>query len=146
MKFRFAALTLAGTGVLVAAGASVALVAAETDRSVNVPVEALQFYKNKDGLTFANGWGDPATGPHSNYIKMPGNTGSPPHIHSSSYYGVVISGVVSNERLGDPDRPLAPGSYWYQKGRETHITKCISDAECLIFVTSKGPFDFKVSH
>lgn len=125
--------------------ASVAFAAAEpsADTTVTVPVTSMHFYQNKEGLTIANGWGDPATGAHSNFIKMQGNTASPLHTHSYSYYGVVINGVVANEpTTTSPDHPLAAGSYWYQKGGEPHVTKCISQTECLFFVTSKGPFDF----
>lgn len=111
--------------------------------SVNMPAEQLRFYQNKDGLTFANAWGDPATGPHSNYIKLTGNTASPLHVHTSNYYGVVISGTVSNERRAQPDQALRPGSYWFQKGGEPHVTKCLSTADCLIFVTSHGAFDIR---
>lgn len=114
----------------------------DADQSVNVPVTALKFYTSPEGLSLADARGDPRHGPHSNYIRIPAATGSPLHIHTSSYYGVVIAGVVSNERSGDPDRPLMAGSYWYQKGKEPHITKCISQVECLIFVTSQGAFDF----
>lgn len=114
-----------------------------TDTTVTVPVTQMHFYQNKEGLTIANGWGDPATGAHSNFIKMEGNTASPLHTHSYSYYGVVINGVVANEpTTTSADHPLAAGSYWYQKGGEPHVTKCISQTECLFFVTSKGPFDF----
>ncbi|WP_341964050.1 DUF4437 domain-containing protein [Pseudomonas sp. RC10] len=116
---------------------------AAPDTTLTVPVSAMHFYQNKEGLTIANGWGDPATGEHSNFIKMPGNTASPLHSHSFSYYGVVINGVVANEpAVNSPDHPLAAGSYWYQKGGESHVTKCISQTECLFFVTSKGAFDF----
>ena len=112
---------------------------------MNIPATSLRFYRNADGMMFADAWGDPKTGAHSNFIRIPGGTTSPLHLHTSSYYGVVITGVVANERgVTDPDRPLMAGSYWYQKGREGHVTKCISQTECLIFVTSSGPFDFVV--
>jgi len=115
------------------------------DKSVDVALTDLHFYQDKEGLTVANGWGDPASGPHSNFMKIPGNFTSPRHIHTESYYGVVIAGVVVNQpETAGPDKPLMPGSYWYQKGNEPHVTKCISPTECLIFVTSKGPFDFVV--
>lgn len=114
------------------------------DASMVLPVDQLAFYQNPQGLTVANAWGDPATGPHSNYIKMPGGAASGLHTHSFSYYGVVIAGIVANEPSdGVPARPLKPGSYWFQKGGEPHVTNCLSATECLIFVTSKGPFDFK---
>lgn len=113
------------------------------DTSKIVPVTEMKFYQNKEGLTIAKGWGDPANGAHSNYIKMAGGTASGVHTHTSSYYGVVIAGVVANEPPGSTvDHPLAPGSYWYQKGGERHVTKCISQTECIFFVTSKGPFDY----
>ncbi|WP_241024243.1 DUF4437 domain-containing protein [Burkholderia sp. Ac-20365] len=123
-----------------AAGANPDLYA---DSSKVVPVTELKFYQDKEGLTIANGWGDPANGAHSNYIKMPGGTASGVHTHTSSYYGVVIAGVVANEPPGTKqDHPLPPGSYWYQKGGEQHVTKCISQTECIFFVTSKGAFDY----
>lgn len=116
---------------------------ASLDSSLTVPVTQMHFYQNKEGLTIANGWGDPATGEHSNFIKMPGGSASPLHSHSYSYYGVVINGVVANEPAANStDHPLASGSYWYQKGGEPHVTKCLSQTECLFFVTSKGPFNF----
>lgn len=132
---------LAAIPVLAAAGGETADL--YTDSSKIVPVTELKFYQDKEGLTVANGWGDPATGAHSNYIKMPGGTASGVHTHTYSYYGIVISGVVANEPPGSKqDHPLAPGSYWYQKGGEQHVTKCISQTECVFFVTSKGAFDY----
>lgn len=108
-----------------------------------IPVERLIFYQNAQGLTVANGWGDPANGPHSNFIKMPGKAKSGLHTHSASYYGVVINGVLANEPSdGVEARALGPGSYWFQEGKAPHVTNCLSDTECLIFVTSKGSFDF----
>lgn len=113
-------------------------------RSVNIPVEKLDFYRNKYGMMVANAWGDPAKGPHSNYIRLPANTSSPVHTHSYSYYGVVIEGVVSNERRPGHDRSLRAGSYWEQRGGEPHVTSCRSASDCLIFVTSRGTFDFHI--
>lgn len=132
------------SGLILAAAAWAAPTRSGTGAaSVNLPVGQLRFYQTADGLTFANAWGDPTKGPHSNFIKLPGDTASPLHIHTSSYYGVVISGVVSNERRGDPDRPLAAGSYWFQLGGEPHTTTCLSHVDCLIFVTSQGRFDMR---
>ena len=120
--------------------------AATADSSVNLPVTQLHFYQDKWGLTVAKAWGDPAKGPHSNYIRLTAGYRSPVHTHSSSYYGVVITGVVANIPPGESDRPLPPGSYWFQKGKEPHITACLSQTECVIFVTSAGPFDLTIVH
>lgn len=136
-----AAAFLAAIPVLAAAAGDKADLYADTSKVV--PVTELKFYQNKEGLTIANGWGDPASSAHSNYIKMAGGTASGVHTHTYSYYGVVIAGVVANEAPGSrQDHPLAAGSYWYQKGGEQHVTKCISQTECIFFVTSKGPFDY----
>ncbi|KAF1013391.1 MAG: hypothetical protein GAK31_03540 [Stenotrophomonas maltophilia] len=134
--------------VVLAALSAPALQAAPTnplyaDSTTSVPAAALHFYKNKEGLTIAIGWGDPAGGAHSNFIRMAGGEASGVHAHTASYYGVVIAGVAANEPDGaSGDRPLATGSYWYQKGGEYHVTKCISRSGCLFFVTSPGAFDY----
>jgi hypothetical protein len=141
----FRNLVLGHVGLVVASFAAVSAVPPEQsiETSVSVPAAELQFYKTREGLNFANAWGNPATGPHSNFIKIPGGSASPPHTHTASYYGVVIAGTVTNERMGSVTaRSLSAGSYWYQRGGEAHVTSCISPTECLIFVTSNGPFDF----
>jgi len=37
---------------------------------------------------------------------------------------------------------LPAGSYYFQKGGERHVTKCISSNECVFFVSQNGKFDF----
>lgn len=127
---------------LMIVAALIAAPAANADSSANVPAAALKFYRTKEGLTFANAWGDPMAGAHSNYILMEGQTRSPVHTHSADYYGVVITGVVANAPPGTPDQPLPAGSFWYQRSKEPHVTACVSTSTCLIFVTSPGSFDF----
>lgn len=106
----------------------------------------MKFYEfGKEKIPAPKGAGDPASGAHSNYIKMPGRAASPRHTHTSDYYGVVITGVVDNEQNTAGRIALAPGSYWFQKGGEPRVTKCISATECLIFVTQASKFDFHVT-
>jgi hypothetical protein len=40
-----------------------------------------------------------------------------------------------------PTWPLRVGSYYFQKGRENHVTKCISDTDCLLFIYPPDKFD-----
>ena len=56
--------------------------------------------------------------------------------------GVVISGVAVNGLPGSTDVPLPIGSYWFQKGGERHITKCISPNECVFFISQNDKFDY----
>jgi hypothetical protein len=64
------------------------------------------------------------------------------HTHTEDYWGVVIAGVAVNGTPGSPDMALPVGSYWFQKGGERHITKCISPSECIFFISQNGKFDY----
>ena len=57
---------------------------------------------------------------------------------------VVISGVAVNGLPGSPDVQLPVGSYWFQKGGEPHVTKCVSPNECIFFISQHGAFDYVV--
>ncbi|WP_424194359.1 cupin domain-containing protein [Ampullimonas aquatilis] len=119
-----------------------AALAAET--SISVPVTELKFFDTGVGpLKAAVGFGDLTKGAHSTYVKLPAGFVSPLHTHTEDYYGVVITGVVANEVDAQAkDRPLPPGSYWFQKGKINHVTKCISSNECVVFITQPGKFDY----
>lgn len=133
------------------AGACIALIAkAQTGSklSVNIPVTQLQYGKTgvTDGvhgeLQAAPAYGDLAHGAHGTFIKMPAGFVSPIHTHTGDYWGVVISGVGANGVPGSADVPLPVGSYWFQKGGERHITKCISSNECIFFINQSTKFDY----
>jgi hypothetical protein len=136
---------------LVAAFAATALnvVAAPAGKpSLNTPVTTLQYGPTgvSDGvhgeLKAAPAYGDLAHGPHGTFIRMPAGFVSPVHIHTEDYWGVVVSGVAVNGAPGSTDVPLPVGSYWFQKGGEHHVTKCISPNECLFFISQQGKFDY----
>lgn len=123
-------------------------VAAERESSVSIPVTELQYGPTglTDGvhgeLQVAPAFGDLGHGAHGTFIKMPAGFVSPVHTHTEDYYGVVISGVAVNGVPGSTDVPLPVGSYWFQKGGEPHVTKCISPNECILFISQPGKFDF----
>lgn len=116
--------------------------------SRNVPVTTLKYGPTgvSDGahgeLLAAPAYGDLAHGPHGTFIRMPAGFVSPVHTHTEDYWGVVISGVAANGVPGSHDVPLAVGSYWFQKGGEAHITKCLSPNECVFFISQQGGFDY----
>ena len=116
--------------------------------SVKIPVTELQYFKagvtdNVHGeLQAAPAYGDFAYGAHGTFIKMPAGFVSPIHIHTGDYWGVVISGVGANGVPGSTDVPLSVGSYWFQKGGERHITKCLSSNECIFFINQATKFDY----
>lgn len=116
--------------------------------SRNVPVTTLKYGPTgvSDGvhgeLLAAPAYGDLAHGPHGTFIRMPAGFVSPVHTHTEDYWGVVISGVAANGLPGSQDVPLPVGSYWFQKGGEAHVTKCVSPNECVFFISQRGGFDY----
>ena len=138
--------------VVAAAFACLSLVsisAAAQNSSVNTPVTALKYGPTgvSDGvhgeLTAAPAYGDLAHGPHG---TMPAGFVSKVHTHTDDYWGVVIEGVAANGKPGSTDVPLPVGSYWFQKGGEAHVTKCLSPSECIFFISQNGKFDYVVDN
>jgi len=117
--------------------------------SISTPATELEYGPTgiSDGkhgeLNAAPAYGDLAHGLHGTFIEMPAGYVSPPHIHSEDYWAVVISGVMVNKKPDGTDVALPAGSYYFQKGGERHITKCISPTECVFFVNQSGKFDYK---
>ena len=125
-----------------------AIAASDASPSVSTPVTELRFGPtgvsddSHRELYAAAAYGDLAHGAHGTFIKMPAGFTSKIHTHSEDYWGVVISGVAVNQKPGSPDIALPVGSYWFQKGGERHVTKCISANECIFFINQTGKFDY----
>lgn len=136
--------------ILLAAAAPHALAAPADKPSVSTPVTQLQFGgtgvtdASKRELLASPAYGDLSNGPHGTFIRMPAGFVSHPHVHTGDYWGVVISGVAVNGKPGSADVQLPVGSYWFQKGGENHVTKCVSANECLFFISQQGKFDYVV--
>ena len=115
-----------------------------SNTSVNVPITEMKFFDTGIGpLKAAPGFGDFSKGAHSTFIKLPAGFVTPLHFYTEDLYGVVISGVVAQTvDTKAADVPLAPGSYWFLKGKTAHLTKCLSANECVFFITQPGKFDF----
>ncbi len=139
---------LAAAAAVLVAVTSGAVAAAGGSPSVSTPVTELKFGPTgvSDGihgeLFAAPAYGDLAHGAHGTFIKMPAGFSSKVHIHTEDYWGVVISGVAVNQKPGGPDIALPVGSYWFQKGGERHVTKCISPNECIFFINQAAKFDY----
>lgn len=116
------------------------------DVSVSIPVTALKYEQAAFGpLKSAQAFGDRNSSKHGSFVKLPAGFVSPPHTHTEDYYATVISGVMASGPVGEPDIPLPQGSYWFQKGKERHVTKCLSANECVFFQSQEGKADFLVS-
>ncbi len=131
-----------------AAAAACSVAMAQGTPSVSTPVTDIKYFGSgvNDGKTgellAGPAYGDLGKGAHGTFIRMPAGFVSPVHIHTGDYWGVVISGVAVNGLPGSKDVPLPVGSYWFQKGGEQHVTKCVSPSECLFFIGQNAKFDY----
>ena len=115
--------------------------------SVSIPADRITFFgsgvKTEKGELFAGpAYGDLQHSRHGTFIHMPRGFVSPVHTHTEDYYAVVIKGVGANDAVGATPRPLPIGSYWFQRGEEPHVTRCLSDTDCLFFIVQPGKFDY----
>ncbi len=115
--------------------------------SISLPSDQIAFggtgIKTEVGELMAGpAFGDLSKGQHGTFIRMPAGFVSPVHSHTQDYLAVVISGVGGNGAPGAADLALSPGSYWFQRGEEPHVTKCLSSEDCLFFLYQPGAFDY----
>lgn len=133
--------------ICVAAGIANVTLAQENIPSSSLPANKVQFgptgVKTEVGeLKAGPAYGDLSKGRHGTFIRMPAKFVSPLHNHTADYFGIVVEGVGVNTQPGNADVPLPVGSYWFQKGKENHVTKCISDTDCLFFIYQPDKFDY----
>jgi hypothetical protein len=141
------ALTLLATSQWVAAQESTAQHPIHEGPSMSIPASKIGFGPTgvkSNGLELKAGpvYGNLQTGKHGTFVKMPAGFSSAVHTHTEDYYAVVIKGVGANHLPGEKDVPLPVGSYWFQKGEEAHVTKCLSKTDCLFFLVQPGKFDY----
>jgi hypothetical protein len=99
--------------------------------------------KSPMGLQVSVVTGDMAKGPVTFFLKLPAGAKSGVHGHNNEYFAVVISGAPQHDATGKEGKPLAPGSTWFQPGKEMHHDACTGDKECVILLHyPKGGFDF----
>lgn len=118
--------------------------------SVSIPASKIEFIptgvKTEKGELFAGpAYGDLQNGRHGTFVKMPAGFRSEIHTHTEDYYGIVIEGVAANHPPGGEVVPLPQGSYWFQRGEEEHVTQCLSETGCLLFIVQPGKFDYLIS-
>ena len=120
-------------------------------KSISIASSQLNFNdsgaRGVDGGTkieFADVFGDIKTDKHGSFFRFTPGFVSPLHTHTYDYFAVVIKGEVANYRPGETPIKLGPGSYWYQQGKQAHITGCYSKSPCEIFLVQSSKFDFQI--
>ena len=115
--------------------------------SISVPASEINFISTgvkteKGELLAGPAYGDLQNGRHGTFVRMPAGFKSPVHTHTEDYYAVVVEGVGANHAPDGEAAPLPPGSYWFQRGEEAHVTECLSETDCLFFIVQPGKFDY----
>ena len=138
---------IAIAGLVAAIGSFGLAVAQENIPSVSLPAEKIGF--GPTGVKAAAGelkagpaYGDLSKGKHGTFIRMPAGFVSDLHTHTADYFGIVIQGVGVNQQGDKNNVQLPVGSYWFQKGKEPHVTKCVSSTDCLFFIYQPDKFDY----
>ncbi len=132
---------------LVPANAQNAAHPAHEGPSVSTPVDQIRFFPSgvktdKGELLAGPAYGDLQHGHHGTFIRMPHGFVSPVHTHTEDYFAVVVEGIGANDAVGATPIPLPVGSYWFQRGEEPHVTRCLSATDCLFFIVQPGKFDY----
>lgn len=137
---RFGAVLIATTvlgGTAVPAGEATAI--------VNTPVSDMQWETTEEGVGFAALDGNRFAEPYMAMVRLPAGLVSPAHVKSSSMFGVVVSGTITHVAVdADPstERPLPEGSFYKVPAGLAHVSKCVSETDCVTFLYQDGKFDF----
>jgi len=117
-------------------------------QSVSLPATHYKFQPSgakgatpNKGIQYANVWGNVTKGAHGAFFLFDPGFTSYVHTHTYDYYAVVVKGEMENYKRGETPDKLGPGSYWYQRGKEKHITACVSTTPCKIYIVQGEKFD-----
>jgi len=132
--------SLAVVGALCSGHPSLAQ-APDASQSLSTRADQIK-YIDLGGPQLGTVWGDANTGAHGSLLRLPKGFVSPAHRHTGDYYGVIVQGSVTNAEAGQQEVVLGPGSYYFQKGKADHVTKCIGNTDCLIYISQSKAFDF----
>lgn len=140
-EFHFRRLTAAATLML----SGLAMSAAASEPITNLPTPALTWEVTPEGVGFAPLIGDRFAEPYMAMVRLPAGLVSPVHVKTANMFGVVVSGTISHVAAGaDPASEvlLPEGSFYKVPAGVAHLTKCLSDQDCVTFLYQDGHFDF----
>ncbi|MEH6727788.1 MAG: DUF4437 domain-containing protein [Hyphomicrobiales bacterium] len=112
---------------------------------VNKPASELNWEATGEGVQFAALQGDRFTEAYMAMVKLPSGLVSPAHIKSANMYGLVVSGTITHQAVDaclDDEIALPAGSYYKIPAGLAHVSKCVSDIDCVTFLYQDGGFDF----
>lgn len=139
LAFSAALVLLALSGLVVFSAAS------EPSFVINLPPNQLDWETTEEGVAFAPLVGQRLEEPYMAMVQLPGGLISPAHIKTANMFGVVVSGTMVHAAVGadsGKDVLLPAGSFYKIPANLPHISKCVSQADCVTFLYQDGKFDF----
>ncbi len=118
---------------------------ADDDAIKNVPADKMAWQITEEGVGFAPLIGERFNEAYMAMVKLPAGLVSPAHIKSANMFGVVIMGTITHLEVGaDPSQaiPLTEGAFYKVPAGIGHVSRCISDVDCVTFLYQDGKFDF----
>ena len=111
----------------------------------NVPPSVMEWEITEEGVGFAPLMGERFNEAYMAMVKLPAGLVSPAHVKSANMFGVVISGTITHLAVGADaslEIPLTEGAFYKIPAGVGHVSKCISDVDCVTFLYQDGKFDF----
>ena len=119
--------------------------AADSSPIKNVPTDRMAWELSEEGVGFAPLIGERFNEAYMAMVKLPAGLVSPAHVKTANMFGVVIAGTITHLAVGaDPSQeiPLTEGAFYKVPAGVGHVSKCISEVDCITFLYQDGKFDF----
>ncbi|MDO3380908.1 DUF4437 domain-containing protein [Gilvimarinus algae] len=113
----------------------------------STPVDQLGYDVTPEGVAFAPLKGNRFEEPYMAMVRLPAGLVSPPHTKTAAMYGVIVQGEMTHSLLGTSaadEIALPAGSFYIIPADIPHVSKCISDIDCVTFLYQDGKFDFNL--
>lgn len=123
------------------------LVALEADaEEIKLSVRSdLEWQTTGEGVAFAPLRGNRFEESYMAMVRLPAGLVSPVHVKSAGMFGLVVSGEMvhlADDRNDGREKVLKSGDYYEIPAGLPHLSKCVSQIECVTFLYQDGPFDF----
>ena len=119
--------------------------AADAGKPVAMTPDQMKWVANPaaPGVMTAVAWGDPDKGAHGAFHKFVAGFTAPLHTHSANTRIVVISGTMAMSGADGKEMKFPPGSFYTQPNTNPHVTKCLGETGCLVYLEADGKWDLK---
>lgn len=133
-----------GTVVAVTIGFLTAVQAETADIRLATQSE-LSWEVTSEGVAFAALKGARFEESYMAMVRLPAGLISPVHVKSAGMYGIVVEGEMvhlADQVVAGEEKVLKAGDFYEIPAGLAHLSKCVSQTDCVTFLYQDGPFDF----